>query len=295
MEEAVEEACGAEMASSKGVFFPPSDPVVEGGSMFFLSKDQMFGRAERVITAPSVRLASAKAMRKGKAKRVRIVHVSDTHLKHGEIEVPECDILVHSGDFSTRLGPGEVERVVADFVAWMEAAPAKHRVFVCGNHECALGSLTRSEIQSLLGESIVYLQDSGVTLEGIRFWGHPWTRASSSYSFGTNDAGMAAAAKRIPKKIDVLISHMPPYNIMDLAWVGGNRGKNCALCGGSSHPGKDHWGCPHLLRRVLKTKARVHLFGHVHDSTGIRVQSGVLFSNASYDLSHPVHVIDIYV
>ena len=49
---------------------------------------------------------------------MRIVHISDTHGRHREIEgLPEGDVIVHSGDF-TNMG---TEEEVLDFLNWMVA------------------------------------------------------------------------------------------------------------------------------------------------------------------------------
>ncbi|KNC50021.1 Ser/Thr protein phosphatase [Thecamonas trahens ATCC 50062] len=247
------------------------ETALPAAALYTLTLDQMMGRAPRIIHAPSLRVCSAKALAKGKARRIRLVHVSDTHLKHPEIVVPPCDVLVHSGDFSTRLTPDELPQVLASFNEWLAAAPAAHRVVVCGNHEIALSRMTADDIQALMPD-VVYLQDSGAKIEGIKFYGLPWTHASRSYAFGTNEAGLAKACKKIPKKTDVLVC-------------------------GKSHAGKRHWGSHALAARVAKIKPKLHLYGHVHDVVGVRLApSGcTMFSNASYDIAHPVVVVDLYV
>eukprot|EP01119_Soliformovum_irregulare_P020569 TRINITY_DN6687_c0_g1_i1.p1 TRINITY_DN6687_c0_g1~~TRINITY_DN6687_c0_g1_i1.p1 ORF type:complete len:114 (+),score=21.58 TRINITY_DN6687_c0_g1_i1:688-1029(+) len=54
----------------------------------------------------------------------------------------------------------------------------------------------------------------------------------------------------IPEDVDVLITHMPPHEIRDVA-----------------HTGR-HWGCPDLRRRVEHIKPKYHLFGHCHEGYG---------------------------
>jgi Icc-related predicted phosphoesterase len=85
---------------------------------------------------------------------------------------------------------------------------------------------------------------------------------------------------QIPADADILISHRPPYGILDA------RNAN-------------FYGCPDLLVAVLlKVSPRYHLFGHVHDAYGIEKQCGTTFVNASllndnYELSNNPFVFEI--
>lgn len=67
---------------------------------------------------------------------MRIVIISDTHSKHDIVELPEGDVLVHSGDF-TRCGSYED---VLNFAKWMNRQNFAHRICVAGNHDLCLES-----------------------------------------------------------------------------------------------------------------------------------------------------------
>ena len=82
--------------------------------------------------------------------------------------------------------------------------------------------------------------------------------------------GMSSAKDRkrlyaqIPQDIDVLISHGPPYGILDLA------------------PGSHlHQGCGELLDAVMRVRPRLHVFGHVHGAYGVFQTEHTTFVNAS--------------
>ena len=64
---------------------------------------------------------------------MKIVSISDTHSKHNELEIPECDLFIHGGDFTYFSNGGESE--IIDFLTWFSLQPAKHKVFIAGNHE----------------------------------------------------------------------------------------------------------------------------------------------------------------
>lgn len=52
-------------------------------------------------------------------------------------ELPEANVLVHSGDFT--MTGSESEAI--DFMNWFCDLPHKHKIFICGNHdECLYGA-----------------------------------------------------------------------------------------------------------------------------------------------------------
>jgi Icc-related predicted phosphoesterase len=55
--------------------------------------------------------------------------------------------------------------------------------------------------------------------------------------------------KNIPK-VDILVTHCPPYKILDKA----DSGK--------------HGGSKALRNKVLEIKPKFHLFGHIHEGSG---------------------------
>lgn len=58
--------------------------------------------------------------------------MSDTH-SH-KIDLPQGDVLIHSGDFSN---VGERTDIL-NFIEWLNRQPFKHKVIVAGNHEIGL-------------------------------------------------------------------------------------------------------------------------------------------------------------
>ena len=68
--------------------------------------------------------------------------------------------------------------------------------------------------------------------------------------------------ENIPSNTDVLITHQPPYLIMD---------ESAGL----------HYGNRTLLDAVKRIKPEAHLFGHIHHAYGMSECNTMLFSNAS--------------
>lgn len=69
---------------------------------------------------------------------------------------------------------------------------------------------------------------------------------------------------QIPPDTDILITHGPPFGILDQASGSG-----------------DHQGCRALLDRILQLKPKLHVFGHVHGAHGTFMTEDTLFVNAA--------------
>ena len=180
---------------------------------------------------------------------MKILHLSDTHGKHNLIEdLPKADIIVHSGDMSEN---GTVSEVL-DFLNWFCDLDYKHKIFVAGNHDLCLDG---EQIEGL-PENCHYLVNSGVEIEGIKFWGIPCF-LSNELSGDT-----AQLMAKIPIDTDILITHQPPYGILDI-------------------DENNNFGCLDLLQSVSKIRPKYHLFGHVHANYGIEKSQHTTFANAS--------------
>ena len=189
----------------------------------------------------------------------RIVCLSDTHNCNHEIDVPDGDILIHSGDATVR---GTVEEI-ASFNRWFKRLPHKYKIFVAGNHDW-LFQLDNAHARSLLDPTIVYLQDSSFEIEGLLIYGSPWQPRFFDWAFNL-DRGTQMAAKwsLIPDHVDILITHGPPNGILDLT------------------PAGDNAGCEELRKRVNEVRPMLHVFGHIHLGYGVVDEFGVKFVNAS--------------
>jgi Icc-related predicted phosphoesterase/nicotinic acid mononucleotide adenylyltransferase len=216
-----------------------------------------------------------------------IVHISDTHNKDYDDKIPPGDILIHSGDFSHRGKPEEFQK----FRDFLSRQPHRHKIVVCGNHEIGLDQLEHSQLIQLLGEDVIILQDAAVTINGINFWGTAWN--NSSHAWGVSDVVLETKWRLIPSNTDVLITHIPPYGILDLAWQSSHTcDKICSQCG-KSHPRYNHWGDRSLAQVVDSRHIPLHLFGHVHDEVGILKIGETTYSNASMDIAKVVNVIKL--
>lgn len=84
----------------------------------------------------------------GGTKCLSVVHMSDTHGNF--YDVPDGDILIHSGDF-TNEGIRHGMEDVNDFMSYFKALPHKYKVLVPGNHELGLDRLPVDDLRRMLG------------------------------------------------------------------------------------------------------------------------------------------------
>src|SRR5512138_2110321 len=97
---------------------------------------------------------------------MRLVAVADTHMFHRELAVPDGDVLVHAGDLCRR---GDLEEL-AEAARWLASLPHALKVVVAGNHDWPF-QREPERARAALGDGVIYLQDSGATVGGLRFWG----------------------------------------------------------------------------------------------------------------------------
>lgn len=185
---------------------------------------------------------------------MRVVCISDTHERHRKVEVPDGDVLIHAGDF-TMIGE---RKWIEDFNDWLGSLPHKHKIVIAGNHDFGM-----AEHAALL-TNCTYLQDSGVEIEGIKFYGSPFTPTFGRWAFML-DRGKTILEKwlQIPEDTDVLITHTPPYGILDRPM------KTYNPC-----------GCEDLAVVVKAIEPKLHVFGHIHGGYGEHIE-GTHYVNAS--------------
>lgn len=209
---------------------------------------------------------------------MRIVALADTHLFHRELVVPDGDVFVHAGDMCRG---GSLEEM-AEAAAFVRAQPHRFKVVVAGNHDWAFAEVpgsptSRAEARALFGDEVLYLEDSGCVIEGLRFWGSPWQPEFRQWAFNL-PRGEALAKKwaLIPQGTDVLITHGPPLGFGDRSSMAGRH------------------GCADLRARVLELAPALHLFGHIHEDGGVGHAGGVTFANVTtWECERPPTVIDV--
>lgn len=213
----------------------------------------------------------------------KIITISDTHNRLGQMNIPDGDILLHAGD-STMQG---TEDELIKFNQDLGRLPHKHKIVIAGNHDW--GFQKDPAISRALITNATYLEDSFIIVDGLKIYGSPWQPWFYDWAFNLH-RGFEIKQKwaLIPDDIDVLITHGPPHGILDS--VGPNH----------YNPVKTNVGCEELFKTInsrLKN-LKLHVFGHIHPQHGFVKQDGVTFINAAslndrYQVAHLPIVIDL--
>lgn len=209
---------------------------------------------------------------------MRIVMMSDTH--NWEIkreDIPDGDILIHAGDATGEGSYDEVNR----FYKWFGAIKGfKHKIYVPGNHDW-LFDTQWGYANSFAPFDVTILNDSGIEIDGVKFWGSPVTPYFFGWAFNRRDEEIQRHWDYIPDDTNVLITHGPILGVGDMTIRG------------------EHVGCPRLGREVLRLQdLQLHVFGHIHYAHGMYTRNGVTHVNAAicderYRPTQKVQVIDL--
>ncbi|KAJ7484377.1 Metallo-dependent phosphatase-like protein, partial [Mycena latifolia] len=201
----------------------------------------------------------------------RFVLLSDTHSQ--TFPVPDGDVLLHSGDLTRRGTLRDLRRTMD----WLYALPHPIKIIIAGNRDFALDrewyDANWEQTQPAKWEppgpifelltgpravaaNIVYLRDEQHTFR-TRPGGREWTvyGCPRTPNFGVHvrprafsyEAADAEAVLPDFPDTDILLTHGPPYNILDLT----NK---------AARP-----GCPALAARLRACRPRLHVFGHIHE------------------------------
>lgn len=167
------------------------------------------------------------------------------------------------------------------FMDWFSKLPYKYKIFTAGNHDICFDHEHSSfkyfkedfervygekvdDIRDLVPDGVEFLDNSGIEIEGLKFWGFPQTPEFYNWAFNVpRGHKMTEFTDRIPDDTDILLTHGPPQGILDMTMRG------------------QYVGCEELLKRVEKVKPLVHSFGHIHEARGKLLHDGTLFLNSS--------------
>jgi len=216
---------------------------------------------------------------------MKTVLISDTHgfQKYltskgmGKI-LPEGDLLIHSGDLTGLGRKDEVEEVLQ----WFKEIASHYThgiVFIAGNHDKSFDPKFNyldnqrkkpdwlEEKLASLPNNIHYLENSGLTIEGLKIWGSPITPwfYGDRWAFNKHRGEeINNVWNTIPNDTDVIITHGPPARIGD--FIPSTR---------------EYVGCSDLLHRIQVIQPKLVCFGHIHEGYGLHKIDETTFVNAS--------------
>ena len=187
------------------------------------------------------------------------------------------DILLYAGDCTKWQTSNE--KSVNTFLKWLREINAKYKILVAGNHELYFSSLKKEKkealIEDLKKDNIFYLENSfGDCQEfNLNVFGFPHTLKRNIFYMAdafeiTGQKMNEICNQKFTKKIDILVTHCPPYHILDKTY-------NNKYLGSLSI----------LEDLILRVKPKIHIFGHNHDIQGYQIYEyggeEFLFINAS--------------
>lgn len=202
---------------------------------------------------------------------------------HGHLpELPPGDILVIGGDLCpvwdhNRLY--QAQWIRSDFIPYLRELHYKDIVVIAGNHDFVFQS--SGKLRYLFAENLHYLEDTGATIQGLNFWGTPWSTRFGSWAFMADESFLRLQYLKIPEDTDVLITHGPPFQACD-----------------KSKWGNEDIGSKELRARIEKVKPKLVVTGHIHEAYGVDYIGDTIVANVSdrdvdYKPGNPAMVFDI--
>jgi Icc-related predicted phosphoesterase len=168
-------------------------------------------------------------------------------------------MIIHCGDF-TSMG---YDHQISDFSKWFAGLNYQYKILICGNHELGFEK-DFYYCKSLLDSSITLLHDDAVEIEGIKIFGSAKTPPFMRWAFMFQEEMLDYYFGYIPYGTDIIVTHCPPYGILDLTMDG------------------EHVGSRALLKHTQRVKPKLNCFGHIHLGGGLMKQiDGTTYINAS--------------
>lgn len=193
---------------------------------------------------------------------MKLTCLSDTHMHHKKIAMPETDMIIHAGDFTYH---GEFDEV-KKFLQWYGEQKAKYKILVCGNHEVEISKQPFQLLKQMCeNEGIQLLHNSHTVIEGLTIFGSPNSnRFGHDWAYNSTENELEDIYATILPDTDVVITHGPAYGRLDKVLSG-------QLVGSMA-----------LTKRLTElSNLKLHVTGHIHESRGTLLRNGVLTVNAS--------------
>jgi Icc-related predicted phosphoesterase len=221
---------------------------------------------------------------------MRLAMTSDLHgyLPKPE-EMPEADMLLIAGDVTpvwNHSNSFQANWLQTDFRAWLNQLPYEEIVGVAGNHDFIFRN-TKKHHDWL---PWFYLQNNEVTTMQLKIWGSPYSNKFNDWAFMREERELVEIWDTIPRDIDILIVHGPPYGFGDVVGKVWRDGWTDHHVGSSSLANQLHYDeWPHL---------KLVVFGHIHEGYGEYENKSVRYLNVSrvdgeYRPINPIMTVDI--
>ena len=196
---------------------------------------------------------------------IRVVAISDTHTMHNNLELPEGDILIFTGDSVANFDfDSPLDYQFYNFAEFLynKSFDYKHIVWIAGNHDTFLDSKYYDDsyakkLMKMLPSNVHYLENKEINILGLKIYGTPYmpsrietkNKDYLSNAFERYENERVKIFENIPENLDILLTHCPIDGLH-----------------------KDIFSGDHLLRKRLEqmeNPPKIHCFGHSHNTFGV--------------------------
>lgn len=203
---------------------------------------------------------------------MRVVATSDFH---GTLpEIPNCDLLLIGGDVCPVWNHElkfQADWLRTTFAEWIAAQPATDVVWIAGNHDFVLEEMRREKIDAIGG---IYLDNEMTEVQGLKIYGSPYSNRFGGWAFMKGETELGIMWRDIPRDIDILLVHGPPYGFGDAVGKvyvdGGWHDEHAGSTTLANQLNYDVW--PHLKMAV---------YGHIHEGYGEQSLKQIRMLNVS--------------
>jgi len=175
--------------------------------------------------------------------------ISDLHGFYPQLE--GGDLLIVAGDLTAR----DTQSEYFKFLCWIDKLNYKKKIVISGNHD----NLVQKHGVVGDNDAFEYLCDSGTEFKGLKIYGSPWTKTfegmnphCKAFTVDTEEE-LAEKFALIPSDVDILITHGPPFAILDMTEDGKQVGSTALMAN-------------HICAKGYRPKLWV--FGHIHEGYG---------------------------
>ena len=190
---------------------------------------------------------------------LKILALSDLHGNLIDCSKYESDVMIIAGDILPLEFQNDILEskfwMLNNFKDWLKKQHTHTVIFIGGNHD----KLFQDDPDFMYSEfpktsNYIYLQDDYVEIDRKKIYGNPWCHIFFNWSFMTTDDELYNIYSKMPKDIDILISHDCPYGLNDV------------ILDSKCYTGK-HVGNYPLRLIIEERKPKYCISGHLHTAT----------------------------
>lgn len=171
-------------------------------------------------------------------------------------DIQPADITYHCND--TACGSwfrNKFFRLVKKLKCEVVAIPGNHDFWLRSLIDGNFGSYEECKKKYFIPDNFHLLNDSEITLKGLRIYGTPWVpRINGHWCYENFEQNLVSEFEKIPEGLDILITHSPPRH--------GDSDIDISL-ERDLHKTR-HFGSPSLMDAILKKNPHVVFCGHIH-------------------------------